>query len=140
MTLKSALEDVKRTTLAAISGLLAKLTYLGSLRHGHEGYEHWGICSLYGTEAAERALRTAHAEVVAAILKTPLSVLLEDLEVSRRGSAISAAEYVSDMRDHFDDLLPIGRKDAPSAAHLSSVLEALSSLQRHPGPATRSAS
>ena len=31
MTLKSALQDVKETTLAAVSGLLGKLAYLASL-------------------------------------------------------------------------------------------------------------
>ena len=32
MTLKSALQDVKENTLAAVSGLLGKLAYLASLR------------------------------------------------------------------------------------------------------------
>jgi hypothetical protein len=32
MTLKSALQDVKETTLAAVSGLLGKLAYVASLR------------------------------------------------------------------------------------------------------------
>jgi len=139
MTLKSALEDVKRTTLSAVSGLLAKLAYLSSLRRGSEEYDHWGLRAAYGPEAAEHALRTAHAQVVAAILKTPLALLVEDLEVSR-DDAVSAAAYVNRMRDHFENLLPPGRQSAPSAAHLSSVLAALSSLEQHREPAIPSAS
>jgi hypothetical protein len=47
---------------------------------------------------------------------------------------------VKDMRENFDDLLPLGLKDGPSVVHLNSVLAALSSLAQHPAPATRSAS
>jgi hypothetical protein len=140
MTLKSALEDVQQTTLAAVSGLLAKLTYLASLRRGNESYEHWGMKTVHGVDAAEQAFKTAHAEIVATILKTPLAVLEDDLEISRAASAMSAAAYVKNMRDHLDDLLPPGRRDSPSAAHLNSVLTALSSLTRRPARATRLAS
>ncbi len=140
MTLKSALEDLKKTTLSAVSGLLAKLAYLASLRRGNDGYEHWGMNSVYGRQAAEKALRAAHAEIVATILKTPLAVLEEDLEISRSASAASAAAYVKAMQNHFEDLLPAGHKHPPSAAHLNSVLAALSSLKRHPARAIPSAS
>ncbi len=140
MTLKSAFEDVKGTTLAAVSGLMAKLAYLASLRSANGHYEHWGLEAVYGTEAAEHALRAAHTQVVAAILKTPLALLGNDLEVSRAATAVSAAVYVNEMRDHFDDLLPSGRKSTPSAAHLNSVLAALSSLEQHRECAIRSAS
>lgn len=140
MTLISALEDLKQNTLAAVSGLLARLAYLASLRHGSGQYEHWGMKSVYGADTAERALRTAHGEVVAAILKTPLSALEEDLEVSRAATETSAAAYVKDMRDHFHDLLPTGQADSARASHLNSVLAALSSLKQRPVRATRSAS
>lgn len=140
MTLISALEDVKRTTLSAVSGLLAKLAYLASLRRGSDRYEHWGVESVHGQEAAERAFKSAHTEIVAELLKTPIAVLEQDLEISRAPSAASAAAYVKDLRGHFDDLLPLGRRNTPSAVHLNSVLAALSSLTHHPGRATRSVS
>jgi len=47
MTLKSALQDVKETTLAAVSGLLGKLAYLASLRRGQDGYQHWGMSLMH---------------------------------------------------------------------------------------------
>ncbi len=140
MTLKSALEDLKQTTLSTVSGLLGKLVYLASLRRGTEHYQHWGMEAVHGKEASERALRTAHAEVVASILKTPLAVLEEDLERSSAASATPAAEYVNSMRNQFSDLLPTGRNNTPLAAHLNSVLVALSSLKHHPRRATRSIS
>ena len=140
MTLKSALQDVKETTLSAISGLLAKLSYLASLRRGHGRYEHWGMQIVHGEESSERALKTAHAEVVARVLQTPLAVLVEDLEESSRGSGVAAQAYVEKMREHFDVLLPGDRQDAPSSAHLNSVLQALSRLEQNRGRATRSTS
>jgi len=139
MTLKSALQDVKETTLSAISGLLGKLSYLASLRR-HGRYNHWGMQIVHGEESSERALKAAHAEVVAGVLRTPLPALLEDLQESSRGSGIAPQTYVEEMREHFEALLPGDRQDTPSSAHLNSVLLALSSLEQNRGRATRSTS
>jgi len=139
MTLKSALQDVKETTLSAISGLLGKLSYLASLRR-HGRYNHWGMQIVHGEESSERALKAAHAEVIAGVLRTPLPALLEDLQESSRGSGVAPQTYVEEMREHFEALLPGDRQDTPSSAHLSSVLLALSSLEQNRGRATRSTS
>lgn len=140
MTLKSALQDVKETTLAAVSGLLGKLSYLASLRRSHGRYEHWGMEIVHGAEPSERALRTAHNEVVSGILRTPLPTLLEDLKESSRGSGVGATKFVEDLNERFADLLPSGRRDSPTGTHLSSVLLALSKLERNRADATRSIS
>jgi hypothetical protein len=140
MTLKSALQDVRETTLAAVSGLLGKLSYLASLRRAEGRYEHWGLESVYGEEASERALKTAHGEVVTGILRTRLAALSADLRISSEQGGIAAQDYVEDLRDQFAQLLPAGRENSPAAAHLNSVLVALSSLERNRGHATRSAS
>lgn len=140
MTLKSALEDLKGTTLAAVSGLLGKLAYLASLRRGNGGYEHWGMESVYGRESAQRALRTAHADVVTSVLRMPLRLLVEDLEEASRQRGVQARDYVNEMQVHFEELLPNSAQDSPTALHLSSVLAALSSLKKNRGRATRSAS
>jgi len=140
MTLKSALQDVKETTLAAVAGLLGKLAYLASLRRTKGRYEHWGLESVYGPESSERALKTAHAEIVSGVLRAPLASLVEDLQKSSQNSGIAARAYIEGLRENFDDLLPGERKDSPEAYHLSSVLVALSSLEKHRGRATRSTS
>src|SRR4051812_36320199 len=120
MTLKSALQDVKETTLAAVSGLLGKLAYIASLRRAKGRYEHWGMELIHGSESAERALKTAHAEIVAGVLRTPLETLIEDLKESSRGSGLDAKVYVDGMRDRFEDLLPGERQDSAAATHLNS--------------------
>jgi len=139
MTLKSALQDVRETTLAAVSGLLGKLAYLASLRRAGR-YEHWGMDSVHGPESSERALKTAHNEIVAGVLRAPLASLEDDLQESSRDSGVAPQAYVESMRQGFDDLLPGERKDSPEASHLNSVLVALSRLQKHRGRATRSTS
>jgi hypothetical protein len=140
MTLKSALQDIKETTLAAISDLLGKLRYLASLRREQGRYFHWGLQSVYGPEAAERALKTAHSEVVSGILRAPLPSLEEDLQQASSNSGVTPQEYVEQLRKEGEDLLPDAQQDAPAATHLNSVLEALSSLERNRERATRSTS
>jgi hypothetical protein len=139
MTLKSALQDVRETTLAGVSGLLAKLSYLASLRRRGR-YEHWGMEFVHGTESCERALRTAHIEVVSGVLRAPLASLERDLQESSQNSGLAARDYLNEMRDGIADLLPADRKDSPEASHLNSVLAALSSLEKSRARATRSTS
>jgi len=140
MSLKSALQDIKETTLSAVSGLLGKLAYLASLRGGQGRYEHWGMESIHGPESSERALRQAHMEVVTRVLRTPLPSLLEDLNESSEGSGVAGSEYVEKMRGRLQDLLPEGRQNTSVSTHLNSILVALSSLEKNRGRATRSTS
>jgi hypothetical protein len=140
MTLKSALRDVEDTTLAAVSGLLGKLAYLASLRRAQGRYEHWGMELIHGPESSERALKTAHSEIVAGVLRAPLASLVEDLDESSRSTGVAAHAFIEGLRERFDDLLPGERQDSPAASHLNSVLLALSSLEKNRGGATRSIS
>jgi len=140
MTLKSALQDVKETTLSAIHGLLARLAYLGSLRRTHGHYDHWGMEIVHGREASEKALKAAHSEVVGRVLRTPLASLEEDLQESSEFSGMEPREFVDEMRGRLEDLVPDGRENTPSSTHLNSVLRALSSLERNRARATRSTS
>lgn len=140
MTLKSALQDVKETTLSAISGLLAKLAYLASLRRAHGRYQHWGMEAVHGQESSERALKAAHSEILAGVLRTPLATLEQDLNETCRSSGIAGDQYAEKLRDQLEDLVPEGRQNGPATSHLSSVLLALSSLERNREPATRSTS
>ena len=139
MTFKSALQDLRETTLAAISGLFAKLAYLASLRRREGGYLHWGLSLIHGEESSERALKTAQTEALSNVLRTPIAELVEDLRESSQKSDKTAEAYLEGMREHFSELLP-SAEDAASAAHLNSVLAALSSLEKTQKPATPSAS
>ena len=137
MTLKSALQDLKETTLSAVSGMLGKLAYLASLRHRDGKYAHWGMEFVHGKESSERALRAAHSEVLAGVLRAPLSILTEDLECTAQDSGVASEVYVEQMRENFEDLLPEGRENIPALTHLNSVLAALSRLKKNRERATR---
>jgi hypothetical protein len=143
MALKSALQDLQDTTLAAVRGALGRLAYLASLRRGHAGYRHWGLSLIHGPESSQRALRTAHAEALAQVLKTPLPSLREDLRQSSESNGMPAGAYAEQLRGQLPDLLAEERQDSAAARHLSSVLLALSSLEKNgktPRRATRSTS
>lgn len=139
MTLKSAVQDLRETTLAAVSGLLAKLAYLGSLRRKEGGYLHWGMSLVHGEEPSERAMKAVHTEVLSTVLRTPISDLVEDLRESSQASEKSTGTYVNEMREQLNELLP-SPQDAVSASHLNSVLVALSSLEKTRKRATPSTS
>ncbi|HVO81747.1 MAG TPA: hypothetical protein VMT28_13510 [Terriglobales bacterium] len=128
MTLKSALEDLLATTLAAVSGIVGKLEYLSSLRNPKEGaYSHWGLARVYGDGPAQQALAEAHSLLFLRVLRTSLRTLRGDVEVSSEASHTPPAEYVENLRNHLPVLLPQDLGGG-SARHFSSVLHALLSL------------
>jgi hypothetical protein len=139
MTLRSALQDLRENTLAAVAGVLAKLAYLGSLRRPEGGYKHWGMALVHGEEASDRALKAAHTDVLATVLRAPISELEEDLQELSGDDRQAATSYIEKMRKQAETLIP-SPKDTVTARHLNSVLAALSSLQKHRKPATRSTS
>jgi hypothetical protein len=139
MTLKSALQDLRETTLSAVAGLLAKLAYLGSLRRRDGGYRHWGLSLVHGEDSSDRALKAAHTEVLSKVLRTPISELEEDLHESSEAGEEAAGTYIAGMQEQFDQLLP-SPQDAVAARHLNSILVALSTLEKNRKPATPSVS
>jgi hypothetical protein len=130
MTLKSALEDLSYTTLEAVAGCLRKLEYLAGLRAREGNYAHWGFGKVYGRTTANKALGTAHREVVSQVLSTPLGALLEDVEKSSEMAGVGPEQYLGDLARRGNALLP-NDPGAGSARHLSSVLHALEGLERN---------
>ena len=130
MTLKSALDDLSRSTLRAISGCLQRLEYLAGLRGRKEGYSHWGFGKVHGESAANKALSEAHKNAVSQVLSTPLSKLLADVEHSTAAEGQNTKKYLENLSEKGNVLLP--SDPGPGAArHLSSVLHALLGLEKH---------
>ena len=105
MTLKSALDDLSRTTLEAVTGCLSKLEYLAGLRHRAGDYAHWGMGKVYGRSTANKALGTAHREVVSVVLSTPLGTLLEDVEKSSAQAGVDAEKYLGGLARRPEDVI-----------------------------------
>ena len=136
MTLKSALEDLSKTTLTAVVGLLGKLRYLASLCSGGEGYKHWGMGLVHGDEASDRAFRVAHGSVLRSVLRAPLATLLDDLQDSSGAAGMGPVAYLEEIDG--EELLP-ARSDPASSSHFNAAMTALSSLARAqalPSPST----
>ena len=130
MTLKSAFEDLSRTTLKAIAGCLRKLEYLAGLRAREGDYLHWGFRRIYGQASANKAIAAAHHEIMSEVLSTPLTSLLEDVESSSDAAGVRGEGYLEKLADDSERLLP--KNPGPgSARHLSSVLHALLGLERN---------
>ena len=125
MRLRSVLEDFESNTLAAVPGLLGKLSYLAALHDGNGAYGHWGLDKVYGPDASQAAITTLHRAVLSKILKTPLPVLLDDVRNSSAGHQVAAKEFLFSLSS--PQSLP---KSPPPASqvHFKSVLHALLAL------------
>ena len=132
MTLQSAFEDLIGTTLAAISGLLAKIEYLSSLRGNDvaSSYRHWGLTRVYGEKAAQQAMAEAHRALFLRVLRTSLRDLHRGSALGGTTLAVPARDYLEQLRARRAELLPADLGGG-TARHFNSVLRALSSLEKH---------
>ncbi len=138
MALISAQQDLRDTSLKAVSGGLNRLQYLADLRDkGSNSYSHWGLSRVYGAEAASQALAQEHGQLLAKLLAAPLAGLIEDLEGCGHAVGLDPAAFLERLRArHPASLLP-PNPAAGSELHLNSVLAALSALLDSPACATR---
>lgn len=130
MTLKSALEDLSRSTLEALYGGLRRLEYLAGLRFPKGEYSHWGFSKVYGEQPAQKALTSAHKSAVSEVLSMPLRDLLEETRSSCDKQGVSAESFLSALAERKDTLLPPD-PGAGAERHLNSVLRALLGLERN---------
>jgi hypothetical protein len=138
MTLRSAYDDLRQRTMEKIPGTLEKLQYVAGLRSSNDSYKHWGFERQHGVEATQSAFTKVHRTLVRTVLRTPLSLLREDLERSSGPHAASPVSYASQLRMGLNQLLP---SNCPKEAelHLVSVLETLSVLATRTDEGSRSA-
>jgi len=138
MVLNSAQQDLRDTSLKAVSGGLNKLLYLADLRDKSTTYRHWGLARVHGEHAANQALAQEHRKLVSELLATPLSRLFDDVKRCSRMAGIEPRKYVDRLCEKTRSLLP-PEPSAASEQHLNSVLRALSGLARSQPGATRPA-
>jgi len=136
MTLLSVGDDFVHSTLRAVPGLLGKLSYVADLREEGGRYTHWGLARIYGEPAAQRAIREAHLALFLQVLRAPLRELLEDVQRMAAARGEKPAACAHRLQGSLPRLLP-PELGGGSARHLSSVLEALSSLSRSKRAASR---
>lgn len=123
MRLKSAPEDFERNTLAAVTGLLGRLFYVGRLHDGSGRYGHWGLAEVYGDAEAQSAIRASHRGLLSQVLRKPLAVLLQDVPASCSNEHLTEEELLTALAQS-----PPRSSSLAVRTHLNSVLNALSTL------------
>lgn len=127
--LKSPSEDFLMSTLAAIPGSLGKLRYVAGLRQNDGRYFHWGMARSHGESNASNAIADAHSDLFIRVLRTPMSTLLEEVEIVSSREGANPDEVVRGLLDSTDRLVP-NEKRGGAVRHFSSVLAALLYLSR----------
>src|ERR1700729_1458852 len=105
MSRTSALEDLRATTLKAMSGTLQKLEYLARLRDPQGSYSHWGLTRVHGELAATRALEQEHRQLISKILSMPLQRLVTEVEKTSHLAGETPSDYLCRL-SKLDGLLP----------------------------------
>ncbi|HKV60584.1 MAG TPA: hypothetical protein VJO16_01615 [Candidatus Acidoferrum sp.] len=96
---RRVVQDFTQTTLAAIPGLFARLSYVASLRDLSSGrYEHSGLSALYPDEAIQQALQLCHEQIFERILESPLTSQREDLRSCLTGMEGGVSDAASHWR------------------------------------------
>jgi hypothetical protein len=126
MPFRSAIDDLKTTTLKSITGLLGRLDYLAELRNSGS-YHHWGFSRTHGEPGAQRAMWEAHRATLSGILRTPIRRMVEDAEASSAQKGMEPTAYLQNLAEKGPGLLP-SSPGPGSVNHFNAVLHALSCL------------
>jgi hypothetical protein len=97
LDLDTAVEDLKKHSLAPLNGEIARLVYLAATRDYNTGkYYHDGLSVRFTPEIASQALAECHQHIFQKMVETPLKELVDQLEEYIRGdSGCSTAQIVS---------------------------------------------
>src|SRR5206468_4863807 len=131
-------QDFTLTTLAAIPGQFARLTYMASLRDLSSGrYEHAGLAALYPDAAIQQALQLCHEQIFERILETPLSSQQEDLRAFLAGMEGGLPGAVSHWRrmEAYRVFLPEAAPDYLKELFCSNLRALLEILEDEHSPA-----
>ena len=131
-------QDFTLTTLAAIPGQFARLTYVSSLRDLSSGrYEHAGLAALYPDAAIQQALQLCHEQIFERILETPLSSQQEDLRAFLAGMEGGLPGAVSHWRrmEAYRVFLPESAPDYLKELFCSNLRALLEILEEEHSPA-----
>lgn len=127
------IHDFASTTLAAIPGMFARLTYVASLRDLSSGaYEHSGLELLYPKEAVQQALTRCHEELFERLLEMSLAAQENDLRAclaGMEGGLASAVEHWTKM-ESYRVLIPEAAPDYLKTLFCSNVRALLEILRK----------
>ena len=126
----SAFEDFMKQTISVLQGVWSKLNYIRELRSSEGRYLHWGLAQTHGEDATEKMLADVHSELYLQLLRTPLTELLEQLEMSAEDAGCSGGQLAEQLYRERRRLTPSDMRGG-SPEHLRSVLLITDLLSKH---------
>ena len=117
----SPFEDFMKRTMSVLQGVWSKLNYIRELRSSDGRYSHWGLVRSHGEDATNTMLADVHSELYLQVLRTPLSELFEQLELSAEDTDCSSARLAEQLYKEGPRLTPCDLRGG-SPEHLRSVL------------------
>jgi hypothetical protein len=143
---QSAIQDLRRRTLAQMPVALERLIYLSSTRDYNTGYYHHdGLALRFSEEAACEALADCHREAFRELIAASLQELVHQLKRYAERSHASMSDFIAAWRDlePYRVAIPAGTDSLASELLFSNLKIALSILETRlmsPWPAKPSAS
>lgn len=126
--LRTAVEEAFRS-VSAVSGNLARLSYLASLQREPGVYRHWGLAREYGEEEVSAAFRHSHRLVLENLLQTDISELVGELAMHAEDLGESKVETLRHLLD--SPCVNPFQSAQHVSGHIEFVFEALRTLARH---------
>jgi hypothetical protein len=117
----SPFEDFMKRTVTVLQGVWSKLNYIRELRSPDGRYSHWGLARTHGEDATNTMLGDVHSELYLQVLRTPLSELFEQLELSAEDADCSSTQLAEQLYRERSRLMPCDLRGG-SPEHLRSVL------------------
>jgi hypothetical protein len=136
--IEGAYEDLLRRSLSKISGDLGRLIYLASTRDYNTGtYHHEGLAARFCSEAAGKALETAHRHVFQRLSVCPLRQLVKELESYVHSAPQSREEvlHVWQKLEPYRVAIPVNANAVAARLFVSNVRLAVAILRQAPEPA-----
>ena len=127
--IRTAEEEAFRS-VSAISGNLARLSYLASLQVEPGTYKHWGLEREYGEEAVSAAFQRSHRLVLENMLQTDFSELAGELHLHAEDTGESKSECLRYLLDS-PYVNPFDRAEHINS-HIRYVFESLRALAQLP--------
>lgn len=121
-------EEEAFRSVSAVSGNLARLSYLASLQKEPGVYEHWGLACEYGAEAVSLAFERAHRLILETVLQTDLCELMGELRMHAEDAGESSSECLRHLLAS-PGINPL-RSHQHINDHFNYVFEALRALAR----------
>lgn len=79
MRLLPPYEDFMTRTISSLATRVAQLRFMHEIWDGTR-YNHWGMSSTFGDQAAQDAMRQAHDHIVKELIRSPIHELCGDLQ------------------------------------------------------------